>query len=277
MKDTLLLRLLYRTVPGRALLKVLVSPWISRLAGRFLSSGASRPLVSYYISRYHIDMRGIDIPENGYTSFNEFFTRSRRAHKRSARPDCLISPCDGFLSSMTIRQDTLLDVKHTKFTLQSLLQDDALAENFRNGTALIFRLTPANYHRYSYAADGRVCWSKKIPGVLHCVRPVATRTFPVFTENSREYQVIETDRFGKMVQMEVGALLVGKITNDPQFDAESIVWAGDEKGYFEFGGSTIILLFQEGVLEMDTSLARRRDANGETPVRTGEVIARLHR
>ncbi len=89
--------------------------------------------------------------------------------------------------------------------------------------------------------------------------------------------MIDTDRFGKMVQMEVGALLVGKITNDPQFDAESIVWAGDEKGYFEFGGSTIILLFQAGVLEMDSSLERRRDANYETAVRAGEVIARVRR
>ncbi len=277
MGDTLLLRFLYRTAPGRVVLKVLVSPWVSKAAGRFLNSGASRPLVPYYIAKYHIDMRGIDVPENGFASFNAFFTRSRRAHKRSARPDCLISPCDGFLSCMTIRRDTLLDVKHTKFTLQSLLQDDALAENFVNGTALIFRLTPANYHRYSYAADGSVCWNKKIPGVLHCVRPVATCTVPVFTENSREYQVIDTDRFGRMVQMEVGALLVGKITNDPQFDAESIVWAGDEKGYFEFGGSTIILLFQEGILEMDSSLERRRDANYETAVRAGEVIARVRR
>ena len=277
MTDTLLLKFLYRTTPGRAILKILVHPQVSKIAGWYLSSGFSRFLVPYYISKYKIDMRGIDVPEGGFSSFNAFFTRKRRAHKRSARPDCLISPCDGFLSCLSIKRGTVFDIKHTKFTIESLLQDKELADEFYNGTALVFRLTPANYHRYSYVADGRIKNVRKIEGVLHCVRPVATKTFPVFAENSREYQVIETERFGKMVQMEVGALLVGKIANDAHYEEESIVWAGDEKGYFEFGGSTIILLFKEGVLDMDKSLSKRKDANGEVPVRMGEVVAKLRR
>jgi phosphatidylserine decarboxylase len=97
----------------------------------------------------------------------------------------------------------------------------------------------------------------------------------VYAENSREYQVIDTDRFGRLIQMEVGALLVGKITNDVHREEGSIVWCGDEKGYFEFGGSTILLILKGGVIAPDESLARRTDANGEVPVRMGEVIARI--
>jgi phosphatidylserine decarboxylase len=274
MKDTLLLRFLYRTVPGRAVLKLLVTPRVSRIGGKFLNSGLSRPLIPYYIAKHGIDMREIEIPDGGFDSFNAFFTRKRKSHRKSGRPDCLFAPCDGFLSWMSVKRGTVFGVKHTAFTLESLLQDEALAGEFADGIVFIFRLTPANYHRYSYAADGRIQTIRKIPGVLHCVRPVAVRTFPVYAENSREYQVIDTDRFGRLIQMEVGALLVGKITNDAHREAGSIVWCGDEKGYFEFGGSTILLILKGGVVASEESLAKRQDANGEVPVRMGEVIAR---
>ena len=249
MKDTLLLKFLYSTTPGRAVLKTLVNPGVSKAAGWYLNSRFSRFLVPYYISKYNIDMRNIDVPKQGFRSFNAFFTRKRIVHKKSLRPDCLISPCDGFLSCMPIKRDCIYDIKHTQFTIESLLQDKELAQEYNNGTALIFRLTPANYHRYSYVADGTVKELRRIEGVLHCVRPVATATLPVFAENTREYQVIDTERFGKMVQMEIGALLVGKISNDKKYEQGSIVWAGDEKGYFEFG---------------------------EIPVRMGHVVAKLH-
>jgi phosphatidylserine decarboxylase len=275
MKESLLLRFLYRTVPGRAVLKLLVTPRVSRLGGRFLNSGLSRPLIPYYIEKHRIDMRGIEIPEGGFCSFNAFFTRKRKNHRKSGRPDCLFAPCDGFLSWTFVKRGTVFDIKHTAFTLESLLQDKVLAEEFAEGIAFIFRLTPANYHRYCYVADGRILTVRKIPGVLHCVRPVAVRTLPVYAENSREYQVIDTDRFGRLIQMEVGALLVGKITNDAHREEGSIVWCGDEKGYFEFGGSTILLILKGGVIAPDESLAKRTDANGEVPVRMGEVIARI--
>lgn len=274
MTDTLLLNFLYRTTPGRAILKVLIQPEISKIGGLFLNSRFSKPMIPYYISKYKIDMRGIEIPDNGFKSFNAFFTRKKKVAKKGTRPDCLVSPCDGFLSCIPIRRDTVFDVKQSKYTVQSLLQDDELAKEFYNGMALVFRLTPANYHRYMYIADGRIVGEKKIDGLLHCVRPVATRTLPVFTENSREYQVIDTERFGKIVQMEVGALMVGKITNNKQYQVDSIVWTGDEKGYFEFGGSTIILLFKEDTLELLPSLSKRKDKKGEVAIKMGEVIAK---
>lgn len=273
MKESILLRFLYHTVCGRMVLKVLVQPKASRIAGRYLSSGASKWLSSYYIRRFGIDMRGVEIPEGGFSSFNDFFTRKRKTKEHGLSGDCLISPCDGFLTFAKVRKDTVFDLKNTKFSLGDLLKDRKLAAKFQDGAALIFRLTPANYHRYCYAADGRVRHIRKIQGKLHCVRPIALRTVPVYAQNSREYEVIQTAKFGTMVQMEVGALLVGKINNHRQSLESNIVQAGEEKGYFEFGGSTIILLFQKDAIRFNGKLYARKDENGEIPIQMGEFVA----
>lgn len=273
MKDSLMLRFLYRTALGRVILKGLVQPKVSKTVGCFLSSGASKRLVPYYIRKHKIDMSDIDIPQGGFSSFNAFFTRKRNVELPALAPKHLISPCDGFLSVVKIKKDVVLNLKQTKYSLEDLLKDRKLAENFEDGTALIFRLTPANYHRYCYAANGTVLYSRRIRGKLHCVRPIALRTIPVFVQNSREYQAVKTEQFGRMVQMEVGALLVGKISNH-KVSVGSYVQAGKEKGYFEFGGSTIILLFQKDSLTVNEELMKRQDEEGETPVRMGDVIAR---
>ncbi len=251
MKDSLVLRFLYGTVVGRLLLKALVQPGVSRLVGKYLSSGASRWLVFYYIKKHKIDMSDIEIPQDGFDSFNDFFTRKHKRERFEFTEGHLISPCDGFLTVMDIEKDSEFTIKHTRYSVEDLLQDKSLAARFEGGKALVFRLTPANYHRYCYPAEGRVLSEKKIPGVLHCVRPVALRSVPVFAQNSREYQVIRTERFGTMVQMEIGALLVGKITNRKRLSGKWYVQAGEEKGYFEFGGSTIVLFLPKGAVSME--------------------------
>ncbi len=268
MKESLLIRFLYRTAPGRLLLKPLVHPRVSRLAGRFLSSGASRWMVPFYVKRHGIDLSGIEVPEGGFASFNAFFTRKRREDPPGALQGRLVSPCDGYLTPVNIGEDTVFHIKHTEFSLTDLLGDRSLAGCFRGGTALIFRLTPADYHRYCYAADGRVLRRRRIPGKLHCVRPVALGTLPVFTQNSREYEVVRTEKFGLLVQMEIGALLVGKIRSRGIQPGHNVVRAGEEKGYFEFGGSTIVLLLREGVWKPRADAGRSR----ELPVRKGEIF-----
>lgn len=276
--DSLTLRFLYRTAPGRLLLKLLIQPKVSEAAGRYLSSRASKWLVPYYIRKHDIDMEGVEIPSGGFASFNDFFTRKRITALPKRAEGELLSPCDGWLSRVKIRDTTVFMIKATRFSLRDLLGDAKLAEQFRDGEALIFRLTPADYHRYGYAADGQILSEKKIVGKLHCVRPIALRGIPVFAQNSREYQVIRTERFGTMVQMEIGALLVGKIKNHERTDAKlnsvQDVQRGAEKGYFEFGGSTIILLFQKDAIRLCESRDNTKNAYGERKVRSGECIAK---
>lgn len=274
MKDSLILRFLYRTIPGRMLLKLLTRPEISGAVGRFLSSGFSKWLVPCYIRRHKIDMRDIDIPAEGFSSFNAFFIRTRRSNRPTLPCGHLISPCDGLLTVTKIKDSSVFDIKRTRYALEDLLQNPALAAKFQGGTALIFRLTPADYHRYCYAASGVVRGFRRIPGKLHCVRPVALRTVPVFTQNSREYQVLRTQYFGTIVQMEIGALLVGKINNRRLSPANRRVQAAEEKGYFEFGGSTIVLLLQKNAVRFHKRLYEELRHGRELPVRLGDDIAR---
>lgn len=274
MRESAALRFLYGTVPGRAVLKLLVQPGVSRAAGCFLSSGASRWIVPLFVRKHNIDLSDVDLPRGGFSSFNAFFARKRRTSVGlSGGCDRVISPCDGLLSAVKIWDNTVLRIKNTEFTLADLLKDRRLAGRFRGGTALIFRLTPAHYHRYCQAAEGKVAFHRRIEGKLHCVRPIALRTFPVFAQNSREYQALETEAFGTVIQMEVGALLVGKIRNEPLRSEDGRVRAGQEKGCFEFGGSTIILLFQKNAVRLDGKLFERKNGDGEIPVRMGETVA----
>lgn len=265
MKDSLVLRFLYGTVVGRLFLKVLVQPGISRVVGKFLSSGASRWLILYYTKKHKIDLSDIEIPRDGFDSFNDFFTRKHKRDRFEFAEGHLISPCEGFLTVMDIEKDSEFTIKHTRYSVEDLLKDKSLAARFEGGKALVFRLTPANYHRYCYPANGRVLSEKRIPGVLHCVRPIALRSVPVFAQNSREYQVIRTERFGTMVQMEIGALLVGKITNRKRPCGKWYVQAGDEKGYFEFGGSTIVLFLPKGAVTVES-------CETERPIHMGDCI-----
>ena len=277
MKETRSLRFLYGTVPGRAVLKVLVHPWVSKVAGAFLSSGLSKGIIPGFVRKNEITMEDVLVPSKGFRSFNEFFSRKRRPEKISLKEGQLISPCDGYVRAVKIKETTVLDVKYSKYTLEDLLQDWELARKFEGGTALVFRLTPANYHRYCYPVGGRVLFSKRIEGKLHCVRPIALRTTPVFVQNSREYQVLKTKNTGMMVQMEVGALLVGRIKNHDIKQIGPCVKQGTEKGYFEFGGSTIILLFQKNCITVEEGLFSEVNDEGEAPVRLGDVIGKRTR
>lgn len=274
-RDSLALWFLYRTILGRMLLKLMVQPRVSRMAGRFLSSSASRWLVPCFIRCYKIHMENILIPKGGFSSFNAFFTRKRKTECCDMTCGHLVSPCDGLLTVAKISSNAVFDIKNTRFSLKDLLKDKKLAARFQNGKILIFRLTPQNYHRYCYVVDGKILCARKIQGKLHCVRPIALRSVPVFAQNSREYEVIAAGKFGTVIQMEIGALLVGKIKNFQSVIDRTYVNKGDEKGYFAFGGSTIVILLQEGSVVLNESLYERQDNNGEIPVHKGEFIASI--
>lgn len=272
----LLIRFLYQTIPGRILLKGLVSSRVSRAAGNVLSSNPSRLIVPWYIRKHRIDMKDIDIPSGGFSSFNDFFTRKRVSITLpDSEENPLVSPCDGLLSVVRIGENgALFSIKHTTYSLQQLLDSPMLTERLKGGTALIIRLTPQHYHRYCYSAEGEVTGSVKIKGKLHCVRPAALETVPVFVQNSREYQVIQTPQQTLIVQMEVGALLVGKISNRPVSAENRKVYAGMEKGYFEFGGSTIILLLEKDKIHLHREIEIKA-LQGEVPVHIGQLLGKM--
>ena len=105
--------------------------------------------------------------------------------------------------------------------------------------------------------------------MLHTVNPVANDHYPIYKENSREYSILHSEHLSDVLMMEVGALLVGKIVNHHN---RARVMRGEEKGYFQFGGSTVVLLLQEGRARIDDDILENSRENIETIVRMGERI-----
>ena len=130
-------------------------------------------------------------------------------------------------------------------------------------------MTVDDYHRYCHVSDATREAVISIPGVLHTVNPIANDYFPIYKENAREYCILRSREFGEFVMMEVGALLVGKIVNHP---LPSQVHRGQEKGYFQFGGSTVVLLFQKGAIQIDEDIVSNSRCGYETVVKYGEKI-----
>ena len=268
------LTFLYKTVCGRLFLKLLSTRAFSKLGGVFLDSPLSAILIKSFARKNSIVLDDYEL--DGIKSFNEFFRRKIKAGKRvfDMEPTRLCSPCDGLLSVWKIEDSdgTIIPVKQSRYTITSLLQNPELAASYRGGLCLVFRLCVNHYHRYAYADSGHKGPNVFIPGIFHTVRPIALETFPVFTQNSREYTVIESPLFGPLVQMEVGAMLVGRIVNHEE---EAQVKRGDEKGFFEYGGSTIILLLQKDKVKINPELLENSGHGIESPVKMGQVIGTI--
>lgn len=264
------LRFLYHTVPGRVFLRLLTARWVSKCSGVLLDSPLSRPLIDGFFRKNGID-RNDYLPER-YRSFNDCFCRRIRPELRpiDRDPAHLISPCDGLLSVYRATDDVVLPVKQSQYRLPELLRDAELAAHYRDGYVFVFRLCVSHYHRYCYPEDGEKSANRFIPGRLHTVRPIALERGPVFTENCRSVCTLATERFGLLTQIEVGAMFVGRICN---LHEEKTVSRGEEKGYFQYGGSTIILLVSRDAIAEPTDLLHATESGEETPIKLGEKIA----
>ena len=260
---------LYGSALGRLLLKPLTAPWLSKVAGRFLSTGASKVFIKPFIKSNHIDMSQFEPVE--YESYNDFFSRRIRPEARpiDMDPRHLISPADSKLTALPITETGRFTLKHTEYTVGSLLKDPTLAAEYVGGLCLIFRLTVDDYHRYCYAFSGEKGENIRLPGRLHTVNPIANDFFPIYKENAREYTILHTREFGDVIAMEVGALLVGKIVNH---HGPASVRRGQEKGYFQFGGSTVVLLLKKDTAVLDEDILENSRNGIETVVKFGEKI-----
>ena len=264
------LRHLYNDWGGRLCLKIIIQPFVTRLGGWFLNTRLSARMIPGFVERNHIDLSSCTRQE--FASYNDFFTRRLKAGQRPVAADdsVLVSPCDGKVTVSRIGSDSRFYIKDTLYTLERLLKNKKLAERYLGGYAVILRLTVDDYHHYCYVADGRKSRQRKIRGVLHTVNPVANDYYPIYKMNSREYCLLKTKELGTILLMEVGALMVGKINNHEEDSAQ--VKRGDEKGMFEFGGSTIVVMTEPGMAEPDKDIIHNTKAQAETLVKMGEPI-----
>ncbi len=267
--DNGILVCLYNNFLGRVLLKFLTQPIVSRVAGWFMDSGLSVWLIKPFIKKNNIEVSQFE--NRKYKSYNDFFTRKTVAGSRTIdmNKNNLIAPCDSRLTIYKIGDKSIFNIKNSYYRLEDLLRDKPLAEKYRGGYCLIFRLSVDDYHRYCYIDDGVKNSNIHIKGVLHTVRPIALDKYNIYKENAREYTVLKTDNFGDVVQIEVGALMIGRIKNyheDHQFTR------GEEKGMFEFGGSTIVLLIEKNRVKIDSEVLKNTREGYETVVKLGMKI-----
>ena len=265
-----LLEVIYGHALTRMLLRPFLSPVVSDICGKFLSTRLSRRIIPSFVKKNHIDLSIYEKQE--FDSYNAFFTRKIKAEQRpiNDQKNVLISPSDGKVTAYPITQKGRFWIKHTQYTAAQLLKDERLAERYMGGWIYVIRLTVDDYHRYCYVADGRKSRQRKIRGVLHTVNPVANDYYPIYKMNSREYCLLKTKEFGTILLMEVGALMVGKINNHEEDSAQ--VKRGDEKGMFEFGGSTIVVMTEPGMTKPDKDIIQNTKVQAETLVKMGEPI-----
>ena len=265
-----LLEVIYGHALTRMLLRPFLSPAVSDICGKFLSTRLSRRIIPSFVKKNHIDLGIYEKQE--FDSYNAFFTRKIKAEQRpiNEQKNILISPSDGKVTAYPITQKGRFWIKHTQYSAAQLLKDERLAERYMGGWIYVIRLTVDDYHRYCYVADGRKSRQRKIRGVLHTVNPVANDYYPIYKMNSREYCLLKTKELGTILLMEVGALMVWKINNHEEDSAQ--VKRGDEKGMFEFGGSTIVVMTEPGMAEPDKDIIHNTKAQAETLVKMGEPI-----
>ncbi len=262
---------LYRNKFGRSILKLLIMRGVSRVAGAFLNTRLSSVFVKGFVKNNGVDLS--EFEQTKFRSYNDFFTRKILPERRPVTLDkkALISPADSRLLCLDIDESLRFNIKNSYYSLPSFLCDESLADEFLGGKLLIFRLCVDDYHRYCFFDDGEILSTKFISGKLHTVQPIALEKDNFFKENCREICVMQTKNFGKAVMVEIGALMVGKIVNHSHTGA---FCKGQEKGYFQFGGSTVCVLLQKDAVSIDKEIIDNTKQGLESRVLFGETIGR---
>lgn len=270
------MRVLYGTRAGQfATGRWLVRPAISKAVGVWQDTPMSGRRIAEFVREYEIDMSESVKDVAQFKTFNDFFTRKLRPDCRpiDRRPEVLVSPADGRLLVVPeLTADLELDVKGVRYSLRRLLAGVIDPPEFEGGSAMVVRLCPVDYHRYHFPDGGHAHPPVDVPGSLHSVNPLALSTrLDIFGENKRSITRLDSDGFGPIAIVEVGALCVGSIVHTFR---PGRVERGGEKGMFRFGGSTIVLVFGKGRLRFDDDLLANSTRGYETRVLVGTAIGK---
>ncbi len=263
--------LYYNSLGELSLHNLVKRKFISEIYGGVMDKPSSAKKIAGFVKKYNIDLTITQ--KESFESFNDFFTRKL---KPGARPVCIdstvvVSPADGKIMIFKNIGNSDFFVKGNRFNLTEFLNNNTLAGKYKTGTLIVVRLAPPDYHRYHFPVSGKVSTPVKINGDYFSVSPLALRKIAqIFSMNKREYLEISSPLFGDVIMAEVGATMVGSII---QTYKTNTVTKGAEKGYFKFGGSTVILIFQNNKITVDSDLLENSAKGFETTVKMGERIA----
>jgi phosphatidylserine decarboxylase len=272
------MRWTYNNPFGRLALEAFVKrPIFSQWYGWRMNRSVSRSKVLPFIRTYGLDVNEFaDAPES-FRSFNEFFYRRLKPSARpiDADPNAIAFPADarhlGFSDASQIEG---VFVKGQRFDLAKLLNDAALAARYAKGAVVLSRLCPVDYHRFHFPVAGRASETKLINGPLYSVNPIALRrNLAYLWENRRTITTIESEKFGTVLMLEIGATNVGSIVQT--YHAGTTIAKGDEKGYFEFGGSSTMLVFEPGRIRLADDLVEQSRNQRELYARVGDRLGTI--
>jgi phosphatidylserine decarboxylase len=266
-------RLLYGNPIGFALTDtLLVRQSLSRLYGGLQSSRRSANKIPSFVKTFQIPME--DYEAGPFRSFNDFFIRRFREGKRAFPKEAgqMGAPAEArYLAFRSADEPLTIPVKGMRLDPFSLLGSTEGKERFRGGPCLLARLCPVDYHRYHFPDSGRITHFHEESGSLHSVNPLALKRKPdLFLTNERHVSLLQTENFGTLAYVEVGALFVGKIVQTHPLERK--FQRGEEKGYFLFGGSTVIVYGEPGKWEPSQDLLENSGKGIETLVRLGEPV-----
>jgi phosphatidylserine decarboxylase len=261
----------YGTRLGRALLAALPHHAVSDLYGRLQRRPSTRARIPGFIAQLGIDAAEAEYPVAHYRSLDEFFCRRLKPGARPVDPDPrrFVMPADGRTLVIPRINQPHFTIKGSDVHLADLVRDPAEADRYRGGSAVIVRLAPCDYHRFHFPAAGSASVARRVGGRLHSVHPIALESGAPAFRNQRDLTALDTDAFGRVTLVEVGAFAVGTIV---QTYRPGPVIRGQEKGYFRFGGSTVVALVPPDRLVLDDDLVRASAEGLETFVKMGVGI-----
>ena len=272
------LRFIYENPLGTVALTAAVKrAWFSRYYGHRMDQPKSREKVLPFIRDFAVDPNEfIDAPDD-FKTFNEFFYRKLKPGARpvAAGENTASFPADGrHFGIQDLSQTSGIFAKGQTLQLSELLGDSNLAKQFSDGSAVISRLCPVDYHRFHFPVSGTACESKVINGDLSSVSPIALRRkISILWENKRTLTKIQSPTFGEVLMLEVGATCVGGTVQT--YQSGGTIQKGDEKGYFKFGGSMTITLFKKGKVTLAADLAKTSSEQIELYAKMGEEMAKV--
>ena len=252
-------------------------PFFSKWYGRRMDKPESAARVRPFIAQYGLDPEDFAQAPESYQSFNEFFYRKLKPTARPIDADesSVVFPADGRHLGFQRASDIAgVFVKGQKFDLSALLGDGELAARYADGSLILSRLCPVDYHRFHFPIAGTPGETRLIEGPLFSVNPIALRQRLTYLwTNKRAITELQTERFGTVLCLEIGATCVGTI--EQTFTPGKPVAKGEEKGYFAFGGSSTLMLFEPGVVQLEADLLENSAQQIELYARIGSRMGRL--
>ena len=271
------LSLLYNSFPGKILAPFFTNKIFSKIYGSLQDLPLSQSKYESFIKNFDIKMEEyiLDHPDEKvpFKTFNDFFIRQ---FKENARPfpkqdEEFPAFSEGrYLIYDEINDKVVFPIKGHYLGVQQILENKELAEKFEGGPLIVSRLCPVDYHRFHFPDNGKIVQSYRTSGKLNSVNPIALKHSPkLYFENERHITIMETNNFGTLAYIEVGAICVGKIIQNYKGNDFS---KGQEKGYFLFGGSTVLLFAQKGKLSLDQDILDNTKNHKETFIKLGSRI-----